>query len=574
MATRPARSTAIVGIADRIGDWLLAHATLLLALSVAVLAVRVLLVPDPILMSDEYYYAKTTQLWAMQQQDARQITGIEGRGEAGFPNALFFAIYRVAYAFGDNFYTVAKLLNVAFALVTALAVERVGAFFLERRAATLIAALALWLPSTGYLAYFMPEALYESLVWWGLAAFLMALPRDQRLASAALGALLGAAMLAKPNAAAVLVAANGVVALIAWRCLQPPQRLSRALQALLALNLAFVATGYVLNLALTGHLRWDPMGTFYKAGLAQLAVVEGNAGFASDFTRYALVYVYALLIAFGPVALVLIAGPSPARDARTTALWGFATIGVMALLLGSAKVGVNWERVYVGHMAIYSTRYMSVLFPLLVIAFWRFAPLSAERRTLRRVAGLALGVGLIVLTFAYRDIGNPTQLPEIFGTRHLYDRLFKPTMAAALLVTLYMAFAHRPAARVYAAFLFVFVGLSAAGVLKEDFRRAHDWQAKVYSDAARTVRALVPPDRWDRGRVVTATSSPASRFMLLFPGIVPVQLAPKNSTLARDAIAGAPDWVVFLDTVRPGFDARCIRLEEATLCALADGALR
>ena len=248
----------------------------------------------------------------------------------------------------------------------------------------------------------MPEALYDSLVWGGLAAFLSALRRDLRIASAWLGVFLGAALLVKPNAAAMLGASNVVVVIIAWRCMAQPERLGRALQSMLALDLAFVATGYLLNVVLTGHAYWDPMGTFYQTGLSQIGTVETSASFAHDIVKYLFAYVFALLFVFGPVAVLMVSHSlRGTRDPAVTALWSFAVVGIGILLLGSVKVGVNWERVYANHVGIYSTRYMSVLFPLLVICFFRFLPQAIDRRRMRRAAGVVLGLAFVALTSTY-----------------------------------------------------------------------------------------------------------------------------------------------------------------------------
>ena len=63
-----------------------AHFALFFGLSVIALLVRALLLPDAVLMADEYYYAKTAQLWFVHQVDVRSITAIPNQGPVGFPN--------------------------------------------------------------------------------------------------------------------------------------------------------------------------------------------------------------------------------------------------------------------------------------------------------------------------------------------------------------------------------------------------------------------------------------------------------------------------------------------------------
>ncbi len=169
------------GAVSSLGEFVVRHFAVFFGLSVIALLVRALLLPDAVVMADEYFYAKTAQLWFLHQQDVRSITAIPDQGPVGFPNSLFFAIYRYIFLFGDNFYVVAKMFNVLFAGAAALAVMLVAPAIRRDRARP--HSSRSWrsgCPRPAYVPYFMPEPLYECLIWWGLAAFFLGVSRDLR----------------------------------------------------------------------------------------------------------------------------------------------------------------------------------------------------------------------------------------------------------------------------------------------------------------------------------------------------------------------------------------------------------
>jgi hypothetical protein len=549
----------------------------LISLAILSLIVRFLLVPNPLYMNDEYYYIKTAQLWHDGTLDTRAVTSIPNRGETGFPNSLFFAIYQWAFLFGDGFYAAAKWISLFFASVTALAIGSVARRFMKPLPATGIVVLALWLPSTTYLHLFMPEALYECLVWLGVAA-LFALHADRpKLAVTVLGACVGAAWLAKPNAIAVLAAFNLVVACLLWTRKAPQQRLRSAVPALLLLNVSFFLTGYLLNVLLTGHLQWDPMGKFYQIGLSKMAEVDASGSFIEVFARYLGAYVFVVLVIFSPALIAIGAGVSAGKRLSTNDVLLLATaiLGTGVLLLGSVKVGVNWERVYFNHKGIYSTRYMSVFFPLFIIAFFRFLPDALANRKVRAWlgAGLALACLLLMTTRGYVFVWG--QMRWAFWGYGIHPGSVRIFWAVMWVAILYYAFARAPKARVYAALTVAYSLLSVGTWMHMDFVSAQRGEAKNDADAARTVAALVRPESYDQGHVVAAAAAgPATRFMSTFPGFISVALTdPARPQVERSEIPKAARWVVFLAGTRPEFDAPCLALKAAIFCPLSEGVL-
>jgi len=545
----------------------------LILLAIFTLVVRVLLISQPVLMSDEYYYIKTSQLWHDGTIDTRSITSLPTRGEAKFPNSLFFAIYQLAFHFGDSFYVAGKLFNVFFASVAALAIVSVARRFMSDLAAAGIGALALWLPSSSFLPYFMPEALYEALVWLGIAALFALHERQPRLAVAVLGAFLGAALLAKPNALAVLAGCNVVVLCLVWTTREKstlPWR--QAIVALLLINLTFVASGYLINLLLTGQLHWDPVGKFYETGLSKVGEVDAGRSFVEAFARYLALYVFLVMLVFGPALLAMGVGAFSGKPLSTSdvLLLALTVFGVGVLLLGSVKVGVNWERVYYNHIGIYSSRYMSVLFPLFMIGFVRFLPDAAPQRRWRLWVGGALLLACLALSSTRSYVNNWLQMRDLFWPRELPPVALRAIWALMLVPLIYCAVARVPRPRVYAVAMGLYALFSGAILWHKDFRECQTGVQKVYADAARTVAALVRPELYDKGHVVHKLPTSASYFMTTFPGIISVT---RLGIEPEGRVPSTARWVVYLEDAQPASTAGCVSVKSATLCPLGDDVL-
>ena len=560
-----------------VGDILTTHFAVFFGLSVIALLVRALLLPDAVVMADEYFYAKTAQLWFLHQQDVRSITAIPYQGPVGFPNSLFFAIYRYTFLFGDNFYVVAKMFNVFFASAAALAVMLVARQYVGRSTAAVITLLALWLPSTSYVPYFMPEPLYECLIWWGLAAFFLGVSRDLRMAAVALGSFLGAAILVKPTTGALLAAANLIVLTVWWDGAKSASRWRHVLVSLLGLNGAFLAVGYTLNRIVTGRAAWDPVGSYYRYAFTQLASSVADESTARLIADHGLAYCFVLVLLFGPALVALVGGGrwrgAPVRDiALQSAIW----IGLAVLVAGTIRADANWERVYptFHYTGIYSTRYMQVLFPLLIIGFFWALPIATVHQRRRAWTGVPLAVLCLLLALAYHDMENLKSAREL-AVLMLNNRSRSAFIIGTLaLVTLYYGLARKPSARVYAVSLAGYSVLSAVVLLSVDLWELRHEGGKAAADAARVATSLVAPTSRDQGYVIVDQSQYGSRFMFRYPGTVGMQLVPSGTTVSLGLVPGNPDWVVLVGNVRPGFDTPCLSMEMAYFCPLTKETMR
>jgi hypothetical protein len=242
--------------------------------------------------------------------------------------------------------------------------------------------------------------------------------------------------------------------------------------------------------------------------------------------------------------------------------------------VGSVKVGVDWERVYVNHVGIFSSRYMSALFPIFFIAFVRFLPAAASARRLRAGLGIVVLLACVALMGTRSIVDNWNQMREVFWPRALDANAFKVVCAVLVAGMAYYAFARQPRARVYAGVMAAWAIVSASVLLRHEFLASRDGEPHRDADIARTVTGLVRADSRDLGHVVSGQVLVGTRFMSRFPGIVSFDVvAAASGPVARERMPEAARWVVFLAGARPGFDAHCIALDGASVCALADGVL-
>lgn len=558
--------TDIAGSQNRIKLWLPGG---LFLLSLLFLLARVLMATNANMMNDEYYHAKTAYLWFTGEINTRHITSLPGRGEAGFPDSLFFAIYKVCYYFGSSFYVAAKLLNVIFAALMGIGVFTVAKRFLEPRMAMGIAILSLWLPPTSYFSYFVPEALYECLIWAGLAGFFALADTSIRRAAALLGIAFGAALLAKPNAAALMLAANAMVAVVTLKSAEGTWQIRPMISSLVVLNAAFLGSAYLLNVVLTGGLAWDPVGKFYETGLSRVGEVQVQKDFLLVFATYGAACLLAIGLLLGPALLVLVSGaPRADRSRRDLALWLMSALGLAVLLLGTAKVGTNWERVYENHTGVYSTRYISVIFPLVLIACFRFLPEAIKSRRIRALAGVLIVLFTAGLGFVFRNMENTFQMREVFWTRGIGSPVYAAMVLCLLGVTLYYALHKRPSSLPYKVLLGGFALLSSAALARQDVWWSNHGPERWYSDVANSLTHTIPLAERDNGLIITEANHRAARFMFQFPGIDSLVVTRDFRNVRPVDIPASTSWVLFLGDQDPQFHPACVRMQAATYCPL------
>jgi phosphoglycerol transferase len=134
----------------------------LVALSLAVLLVtciKALACWYPVAFGDESTYSLLARYGAT--EEVVQRIGLIDQ----LPNHLYYAIYRLAFSFGDNFYTGAKLLNSAFIAASFFPIYLLCRLFLPVGKAVALAAITVLGPISSYATYFMAESPYFFGFW-------------------------------------------------------------------------------------------------------------------------------------------------------------------------------------------------------------------------------------------------------------------------------------------------------------------------------------------------------------------------------------------------------------------------
>lgn len=140
----------------------------------------------PIVFADEYVYSKLARLTSLK--------------EANVPGYLYFLIYRLTNACGDQYLGCTRILNSIFFVSAAPFIFSICRKIADEPTSLLVTALSILSPINTYTAYFMPESLYF-LSFWVFAFALFNIRNNQTIYYwAFLGILFGVSALVKPHA--------------------------------------------------------------------------------------------------------------------------------------------------------------------------------------------------------------------------------------------------------------------------------------------------------------------------------------------------------------------------------------
>lgn len=102
-------------------------------------------------MPDEYFYSKYSRLIPF--------------SEAEIPGYLYYFIYSITALWGDSYLELARILNVFFYVIGCLFVYLVSILVIPRIWALFLIAIVLFMPTSFFVAYFMPEPIYFCFFW-------------------------------------------------------------------------------------------------------------------------------------------------------------------------------------------------------------------------------------------------------------------------------------------------------------------------------------------------------------------------------------------------------------------------
>jgi phosphoglycerol transferase len=224
---------------------------ILMACLIGFLAIALLIRNEglyPIVFADELTYSKFSRLVPLH--------------DALLPNYLYFAIYRITNFCGNGFLGGARILNVAFFILSFPFVYATAKKFTSSTAAGLVAFLTLAGASNSYTAYFMPEALYF-LSFWILIWSLIELNENSSAAKWLIsGVILGLASLIKPHGLFLLPAILVYCALILKK--RNNKKYLHIALSTLGLMIATFLTKLIGGFIFAGKNGLTLFGTFYS----------------------------------------------------------------------------------------------------------------------------------------------------------------------------------------------------------------------------------------------------------------------------------------------------------------------
>lgn len=224
---------------------------ILMAIMIAFLTIALLIRNEglyPIVFADELTYSKFARLVPL--------------SDSPLPNFLYFAIYRITNFCGNGFLGGARILNVAFFILSFPFIYATARKFSSRVASGLVAFMTLAGASNSYTAYFMPEALYF-LSFWILIWSIIELDEKSSAAKWFIsGVILGLVSLVKPHGL-FLVPAILVYCVFISKKRSEKKYLHIALSAL-SLIIATFATKLIGGFIFAGKNGITLFGTFYS----------------------------------------------------------------------------------------------------------------------------------------------------------------------------------------------------------------------------------------------------------------------------------------------------------------------
>ena len=406
-----------------LADGVPAYALPLLLAVLALLILRGLVIPAPILASDEYAYNVLSRYLRLDDLFVfdPQLQHIA--------NPLYLALHHLWIQIGGgNGVLVTRFVHACEWGAASLVLYATFAGITGRRAAALGAGTMLLLPTSFYTLTVMPEtelALLATLLGYVLIRWL---PLAPLRAAAVAGALCGTALLFKPHAVA-WVPATLVLACGAGWFYRHGRSGALAIGGPVLLFLGGWYTSFLLGWRI-GAGEWEPNPTaalglkFYGGYMAK----AGNSGFweqnAIQMARYVFAHLLVISILFLPALAALFSLCRQAwveRGARPNQL--LLAAAFVLLMLGSHLMMVGYFSASAGEKDSFEAlrvhgRYMaSVLVFLPFFYFWFLG--GVQRQAIRMVAAVALLLCIVFYFTVFRSFKiYPWDYPELFAFFH------------------------------------------------------------------------------------------------------------------------------------------------------------
>lgn len=527
---------------------------LLMAILVAILAFALLLRNQglyPIVFADELSYSMFARLLPLQ--------------EARLPNFLYFAIYRSTNFCGDGFLGCARIFNVIFFALSFPFIYATAKKFTSRRAAGLVALLALAGSSNSYTAYFMPEALYF-LAFWVLIWSLIKLDEKSSAVKWLIpGAILGVLSLVKPHGLFLLPAILlYCLFVLSQRVVGKYGHMALSTVGLIAATFAVkMAGGFVL----AGKNGVTLFGAFYSpyAGAAQNKDIQYYWTLAKAAALNASGHSLALCFVYGlPIAIFLrllmrknsSVTPEQSRISPLLVLSGLVIADLIAVTaLFTASIAAD-SSVYYLHI-----RYYFFALPLLLIVA---AQELESGRTTGGSLARALCVTPVIAALIYVMAAGLKPFDAITSIApEMYGLVAQPIIlygAGCISILALLAWIRSPrdGAKAY---LFVFVPFAVLGsgfIVNQDLRIR--MQPDLYDKAGVFARTYLDPGERSRTLIVGTDIQVAGLFRVLYYLDIPnsdygqldgpnssIKLIPRGAAYDIKNLPETKKWVLLVD---------------------------
>lgn len=469
---------------------------------------------------------------------------------APFPNALYFHVYRAAFYFGENFVTVAKLLNALFWGIGLFAIYGVLRRFLTQgRSAFAIAVIGIG-PISVYGALFMPEMMHFCM--FSVMAYILVTRMDSRVwpAAAMAGIALGADILVKPHGLLLVLPVVVTLALlkplsgsdVTW------QACAKGIAAFLASTAASAAG---LSVALTGEVI-SGVGRFYGPMVGRTVSNHSNGAVSLMMGSHfgALCSLYALPLSVIAAALLLRSAFLDRLKTPMLTLLLLTTTTLVTLLFTTSKftvaIAVPGTLEYANRL---HGRYYFFLLPWILASFFAVYPaMDRTKLVVRRVFTLCLVVTAVISLYAVLRSSQSAfmffpDFPEIFWfyAQHSGWRFVVLGLTLGTL-TVYAIRSSCPS-------LLFGLSFGVLGLIGTVWTTQYLLELPPTSgdEAAAVFSHLIAPDARDNGAVIVSDDSTGAEFYrLLFhmPEAYDLVVDRRNGPVTLSDLAGDKSWVI------------------------------
>jgi 4-amino-4-deoxy-L-arabinose transferase-like glycosyltransferase len=433
--------------------------------------------------------------------------------DARYPNYLFQLIFSTTQYCGVEFYSCARNINALFVVASALVVYVLAKYIGGKIWLGALAATGVVAGSTGtYVAYFMPDALFNFLMVLFFALLFRFSKSESLLTWVGLGTLLGLASLAKPHAFFVIPAL--VIFIFLSTRASGDRYLLRTTLRLVSAGAALLVSKFAIGAYIAGQKAVTVFGT-YGAAIESPEAVATTLGADTwanvPQTAWGQTLMITMILGLSlPVAITSVLGtlrnnPSKFNSNSFRVLFGWSLLNMMAVTaLFEAWLNLNiWMH----------TRYSTYLLPLALIVLieaYKSAPakginyIQDKQRLINFwVVGVFTLLAVIALVTAAMPFGaNWVDAPD-FKAHIDNPALSSIAILASIVLAFWWLWDEKKAVAFGLVVAVIAATLSGAYITK--FLKEQFGMDTLYDQVGRVLKDFLPQDELDKTLLVGPT---------------------------------------------------------------------